>query len=106
MMRLFFKTRITTSLNLRMIVTTRRLYRNLITVLMQYQVEIMIKAVPKVLLASPDWEDMANRKGGRWVVNTSRQEVDRDWVEVIMGMVGQQVGEEQDICFLLQVLPC
>ena len=46
---------------------------------------------------SPDWEDMADRKEGRWVVNTSRQEVDRNWVEVIMVMVGQQFGEEQDM---------
>ena len=45
---------------------------------------------------SPDWEDLANRRGGRWVVNTGRQEVDKDWVEVMMGMVGQQFGEKQD----------
>jgi len=45
---------------------------------------------------SPDWEDMANRKGGRWVVNCGRQGVDRDWMEVIMAMVGQQCGDGQD----------
>eukprot|EP00092_Neocalanus_flemingeri_P039222 GFUD01042696.1.p1 GENE.GFUD01042696.1~~GFUD01042696.1.p1 ORF type:complete len:579 (+),score=177.97 GFUD01042696.1:60-1796(+) len=45
---------------------------------------------------SPDWEDLANRKGGRWVVNCGRQGVDKDWMEVIMAMVGQQFGEGQD----------
>ena len=45
---------------------------------------------------SPDWEDVANKKGGRWLVNCGRQGVDGDWKEVIMAMVGQQFGEGQD----------
>ena len=45
---------------------------------------------------SPDWEDMSNRKGGRWVVDCGRQGLDGDWKEVIMAMVGQQFGEAQD----------
>jgi len=46
---------------------------------------------------NPDWDDLSNRSGGRWVVNCSRQGVDKDWMEVSMAMVGQQFGEGQDM---------
>ena len=44
----------------------------------------------------PDWEDSANSRGGRWIVRCKREEVDKAWMEVIMAMVGQQFGENQD----------
>jgi len=45
---------------------------------------------------TPDWEDLANRKGGRWVVRSQREEVDSVWMEVIMGMVGHTFEERLD----------
>jgi len=45
---------------------------------------------------TPDWEDLANRKGGRWVVRTQREEVDSVWMEVIMGIVGHTFEERLD----------
>ena len=43
----------------------------------------------------PDWEDLSNMHGGRWVAHCGR-DVDHDWTELIMSMVGQQFGSEQD----------
>ena len=44
----------------------------------------------------PDWGDPANSSGGRWVVQSRKEDLDRDWVEIIMAMVGQQFGDNQD----------
>jgi len=43
---------------------------------------------------APDWEDMANREGGRWMVSCPRVEredkLDTRWLEVLYMMVGEQ----------------
>ena len=43
---------------------------------------------------APDWEDMANREGGRWMVSCPRVEredkLDTRWSEVLYMMVGEQ----------------
>jgi translation initiation factor 4E len=45
----------------------------------------------------PAWEDKANEKGGRWIYTidkrTSRQCLDKYWLEVLMCLVGESFGE-------------
>ncbi|XP_028171182.1 eukaryotic translation initiation factor 4E-like [Ostrinia furnacalis] len=40
----------------------------------------------------PEWEDAANRRGGRWLVTLEKRqcdEMDRIWVEVVLLMIGE-----------------
>ena len=39
----------------------------------------------------PDWEDEANAKGGRWVIQ-SRRQLDYVWKEIAMTLVGSSLG--------------
>jgi len=45
----------------------------------------------------PDWEDVANREGGRWMVNFGKKErkemLDNRWLEVLYMLLGEQVEE-------------
>jgi len=46
---------------------------------------------------APDWEDMANVEGGKWMVSCHRAErednLDTRWLEVLFMMVGEQMNE-------------
>lgn len=48
----------------------------------------------------PMWEDAANKEGGRWIINLTREEdlknMDFAWEEVLMSLVGEYV-DEQDL---------
>jgi len=45
----------------------------------------------------PDWEDVANVEGGRWMITCSKVErednLDSRWLEVLFMMVGEHMGE-------------
>jgi len=49
----------------------------------------------------PAWEDKANEKGGRWIFvldkRTSKQCLDKYWLEVLMCLVGEAFGENGPI---------
>lgn len=43
----------------------------------------------------PDWEDVRNAPGGRWMINVDRkqrEELDNYWREILMFLVGEQAG--------------
>lgn len=47
----------------------------------------------------PMWEDPANRKGGRWLLQTERKQrtaLDSYWMEVLLLLVGETLGEDAD----------
>jgi translation initiation factor 4E len=50
----------------------------------------------------PFWEDERNRDGGRWLIQNERHQkgdTDRFWMEVLMMLVGESFGAENDrIC--------
>jgi len=51
----------------------------------------------------PMWEDSANRKGGRWVINLEKQrrniELDQFWLETLLCLIGEAFEELSDeIC--------
>ena len=45
----------------------------------------------------PDWEDLGNREGGRWMVSFDKKErkemLDNRWLEVLYMLLGEQVEE-------------
>jgi translation initiation factor 4E len=45
----------------------------------------------------PDWEDVANVKGGRWMIPCPKVEredrLDTRWLEVLFMLVGEHIGE-------------
>lgn len=49
----------------------------------------------------PAWENGANKYGGHWVldVDSSRRNLDKDWIEVMLCLVGEGFGEHsRDKC--------
>ena len=40
----------------------------------------------------PDWEDPANRPGGRWIVRRDREQVDEAWLELLFYLLGEHGG--------------
>jgi len=55
----------------------------------------------------PEWEDVNNRKGGKWTMNFSRRPdpvaagkmADEAWLHSLLALVGEQYGEDSDdIC--------
>jgi len=51
----------------------------------------------------PKWEDKANEKGGKWVINFTakgaRGKVDDCWLNTVLACIGESFGEaENDIC--------
>ncbi|TKR87982.1 hypothetical protein L596_012296 [Steinernema carpocapsae] len=51
----------------------------------------------------PMWEDESNVKGGRWLVYIDKekrdQQLDKNWLELLMAVVGEQFEEHgQEIC--------
>ncbi|KAI8908702.1 translation initiation factor eIF 4e-like domain-containing protein, partial [Powellomyces hirtus] len=49
----------------------------------------------------PAWEDPANVNGGKWVTvlpKTRRAELDRMWMETILGVVGETFPKSDEIC--------
>jgi len=52
----------------------------------------------------PKWEDAANSKGGRWtvIISKSKTILDRMWLWLMLGAIGQVVEEDSDqICGLV-----
>ena len=45
----------------------------------------------------PDWSDVHNEDGGRYVVKFTKEEIDEYWIEMLMSVIGQNVGEEDSI---------
>ncbi|XP_016973170.2 eukaryotic translation initiation factor 4E1 [Drosophila rhopaloa] len=49
----------------------------------------------------PMWEDVANIKGGRWLVTVGKSaklELDRIWLDILLMMVGQAFEYSDEIC--------
>lgn len=51
----------------------------------------------------PMWEDNANKRGGRWLINVDKKQrstdLDRMWLETILCMIGEAFnGHSDDIC--------
>ncbi|KAH8375197.1 hypothetical protein KR200_005952 [Drosophila serrata] len=49
----------------------------------------------------PMWEDEANIKGGRWLLTfgkSSKSELDRIWLDILLMMVGQTFDYSDEIC--------
>ena len=46
---------------------------------------------------TPDWADISNQGGGRYIVRCGKRETDLVWTELLMSLVGQMlVSEEQE----------
>lgn len=50
----------------------------------------------------PQWEDPANKEGGRWMINITKEEdlrnsTDFVWEEVLMGLAGEYLDEDDMI---------
>ena len=41
----------------------------------------------------PDWEDLGNIHGGRWVTTCPRERLDVGWKELVMALIGEQMGD-------------
>lgn len=41
----------------------------------------------------PDWSDLANARGGRYIVKCSKEETDDMWKEILMALVGHTFGD-------------
>ena len=37
----------------------------------------------------PDWSDIHNEEGGRYVVKFAKEEIDEYWTEMLMALIGQ-----------------
>lgn len=50
----------------------------------------------------PMWEDEANVKGGRWIVNFDRRQrgehLDDCWLEIVMLVIGATLTNDDDVC--------
>lgn len=50
----------------------------------------------------PMWEDIANKKGGRWMItvnrNSGRGDVDNLWLDVILCLIGEAFDHSDQIC--------
>ncbi|XP_053682923.1 eukaryotic translation initiation factor 4E1-like isoform X2 [Sabethes cyaneus] len=49
----------------------------------------------------PMWEDEANKRGGRWMVNVprqQRQELDKFWLDTILCLIGEAFENPEEIC--------
>ena len=47
----------------------------------------------------PMWEDTANRKGGRWLLQTEKKQrpmLDHYWMEMLLLLVGETLGDDAD----------
>lgn len=48
----------------------------------------------------PMWEDKKNKEGGRWLINTSKQQrqqdLDRIWLETLLCLIGEAFGDFSD----------
>ncbi|EFX01274.1 translation initiation factor [Grosmannia clavigera kw1407] len=44
----------------------------------------------------PIWEDAENRKGGKWIVRLKKGVVDRYWEDLLLAIVGDQLGDSGD----------
>ncbi|XP_002126987.2 eukaryotic translation initiation factor 4E-1A [Ciona intestinalis] len=48
----------------------------------------------------PMWEDKANKKGGKWMLQMSKQqrvnELDKVWLEILLCLIGEGFGEDSD----------
>lgn len=48
----------------------------------------------------PMWEDDRNKHGGRWLINSNRnqrQELDRVWLETLLCLIGEAFDEHSDV---------
>ncbi|GLV38801.1 eukaryotic translation initiation factor 4E1 [Carabus blaptoides fortunei] len=50
----------------------------------------------------PMWEDDANKRGGRWLINLDKKQrtvdLDRFWLDVILCMIGEAFDNSDDVC--------
>ncbi|KAL1459197.1 hypothetical protein WDU94_011204 [Cyamophila willieti] len=50
----------------------------------------------------PMWEDEINKKGGRWLITSSKQDnvqLDAFWLEIILCLIGEAFGDHgEDVC--------
>lgn len=48
------------------------------------------------------WEDDANKRGGRWLINLDKKQrtvdLDRFWLDVILCMIGEAFENSDDVC--------
>ncbi|EFA84677.1 hypothetical protein PPL_01668 [Heterostelium album PN500] len=56
---------------------------------------------------NPTWEDPINKSGGKWVLNISGNnrasfyDIDTIWENIVLGVVGETIDTERDICGLV-----
>ena len=43
---------------------------------------------------APDWEDDANKAGGRWVARREHKQVDDAWLNLLLLLIGDHVKKE------------
>jgi len=50
----------------------------------------------------PMWEDDANKRGGRWLINLDRKQrsndLDRFWLDIILCLIGEAFENSEDVC--------
>ncbi|XP_030747756.1 eukaryotic translation initiation factor 4E type 2 [Sitophilus oryzae] len=46
----------------------------------------------------PMWEDVANKKGGKWVIRLKKEQAGRAWENLCMAMLGEQFMAGNEIC--------
>ncbi|CAH1369158.1 hypothetical protein MTP99_010634 [Tenebrio molitor] len=50
----------------------------------------------------PMWEDDANKRGGRWLINLEKKqrnhELDRYWLDIILCLIGEAFEHSDEIC--------
>ncbi|XP_022919028.1 eukaryotic translation initiation factor 4E-1A-like isoform X2 [Onthophagus taurus] len=50
----------------------------------------------------PMWEDDANKRGGRWLINLDKKQrgndLDRFWLDVILCLIGEAFENSEDVC--------
>ncbi|XP_017773812.1 PREDICTED: eukaryotic translation initiation factor 4E-1A isoform X2 [Nicrophorus vespilloides] len=50
----------------------------------------------------PMWEDAANKRGGRWLINLERKQrsndLDRFWLDIILCLIGEAFENSDDVC--------
>jgi translation initiation factor 4E len=49
----------------------------------------------------PTWEDPANYKGGKWVINATRDNTHQTWIKILLAVVGEQFENSDQIVRLI-----
>jgi translation initiation factor 4E len=47
----------------------------------------------------PEWEDAANKRGGKWVIIPDEQRIDENWLSLLLATIGEVLCDDDDeIC--------